>query len=705
MYNKFTVFYAGLIIVADAEKYRTLCFCNTMLSMKLYPITPKLSAVFKLIIAFACTLIAINSSSAQTKVHKPSVTDDYLKALLRFEPWAESVWKDYPAIPGTGYFGDGGSGGNGGIRGTTGIAVAYAVLIREFPNAHERAKRLAHLQATLKFAVETHQSGKADAFATDGKKWGAYPGIGKKDPRIWQSAFWAGAMGFAAALVEKDLDPAVVAGVKRVIAAEADLLATIPPPSGYKLDSKGEENAWDTNAPALAAAWMPDDPRAKEWLRTAKQYLANSYAVPADSTSDIKEWVTTQTLFPSFAMENHGFYHPSYQAVAGMSLGDTYAMVKLVNPTVSKELLPFTGHNVEHVWNFMKDIMMDSGEMAFPSGLDWSLHSFEHVSYLAYLSTRFKDPHAQWAEERLSKQILYRQAVNGNGAFVGESCPDNFYREAVEAVRIATAYLHHQLAGFPQAQPAPIPNRTINYADVGLLIHRTNRALVTVSYGSQTMALVYPMKGANAAQNFITSPNPNTLIGGRGKATMNKYDQTLNGFIADLITVNKQGQRSHLFISSDKDITSVIERPVGDPLPADWFLAGVENHPLTGKQRVVYGQASTKTFGERGGIQPVEITSNWVNVDNWLGYVTAPKASFIYRNAAKYNRNGAAEDNILYHATDTQAPRAVIVLPGYSAAVTAKVAQSAVLKTSASQIKLTYTTPTGKKAFIDIPAQ
>src|SRR5436309_1461144 len=74
---------------------------------------------------------------------------DYLQALVRFEPWAESVWKDDPKIAGAGYFGDGASDGNGGIRGTCGIALAYAVLVREFPQAPERARRLKRVEATL----------------------------------------------------------------------------------------------------------------------------------------------------------------------------------------------------------------------------------------------------------------------------------------------------------------------------------------------------------------------------------------------------------------------------------------------------------------------------------------------------------------------------------------------------------------------------
>ena len=58
-------------------------------------------------------------SPANTNIQKNGPASNYLEALLRFEPWAESVWKDYPQIENSGYFGDGqGEGSHGGIRGT-----------------------------------------------------------------------------------------------------------------------------------------------------------------------------------------------------------------------------------------------------------------------------------------------------------------------------------------------------------------------------------------------------------------------------------------------------------------------------------------------------------------------------------------------------------------------------------------------------------
>ncbi|MBL7697814.1 MAG: hypothetical protein JNK79_06630 [Chitinophagaceae bacterium] len=68
----------------------------------------------------------------------------------------------------------------------------------------------------------------------------------------------------------------------------------------------------------------------------------------------MKKWISTQTLFPGYAMENHGFYHPAYQKDGGQSPGDSYLMAKLTNAQTARELKEFAENNVLNVWNFIR---------------------------------------------------------------------------------------------------------------------------------------------------------------------------------------------------------------------------------------------------------------------------------------------------------------------------------------------------------------
>jgi hypothetical protein len=651
----------------------------------------------------------ITSQIVAPNSHKPKNEQgaDYLQALLRFEPWAESVWKDYPGIPNSGYFGDGASEGNGGIRGSCSVALSYAVLIRAFPDAPERQKRLKRVEAALRYAAETHQSGPEKIVTVDGKKWGVFPGIAKFNPHSWQSPMWAAYMGFAAALVEKDLDPKVVESCKRVVAAEADIMATIPPSTGYRSDTKSEENAWDTSIPTLAAAWMPDDSRARKWIETAKLYMANTYTVPSDSLGPMKKWIKTQTLFPSYTLENHGFFHPSYEISGGQSLGDSYLMARIINPELEKELRPFLEFNMMPVWDVVKRILLETGDLIFPSGMDWSLHQFEDANYLAWMAAHFKMPEAQWAEIRVARQILYRQKINEDGRFVGESCrsggrrgsTDGFYVEAVQSSVVALAYLHNEMAGFPNAKGSSPKNHITHYSDIGLIIQRSQNAVTTISYGLRTMALVNPVQGTTAAQQFLVSPNTASFIGTDGKTILKDFKTTPTGFRAELeLNGIKNRRRSSVVIESTPEAVVFIEIP-SDTLnhsQDEWMLTAIENHPLTGGKRTVIWKSDSAVIKNRSGAVIPSISTGWINIDNTIGLVALTKGGFIYRAASDYNRVGAAEDSITFRPEKKDKPRAVIVLPGKNATVTEAVQKSAKWTETDKEGKLSFDIP-GKK--------
>jgi hypothetical protein len=651
------------------------------------------------------------SQSFQGRKTRNTPSECYLESLLLFEPWAESVWNDYPLIPNSGYFGDGFSYGNGGIRGSCSIALSYAVLIRAFPESPLRQHRIERVEAALRYATETHDSGPENVFTIDGKKWGVFPGMEKYDAHAWQNPQWAAYMGFAAALIEKDIDPAIIEDCKRVVAVEADIMVKIPPATGYRRDTKSEENAWDTNITALASAWMPYDPRAQSWIKTAKLYMANTYTVPADSTGPMKEWIQTQTMFPSYTLENHGFFHPSYEISGGMALGDSYLMIRMVNPELFGEFKPFLEFNVIPVWDVTKGILLDTGDLIFPSGMDWSLHQFEDVNYLAWMAAYFGMPEAQWAENRVAKNIVYRQMVNGDGRYVGESCrsggrrgsTDGFYVEAIQSSCVALSYLHNEIAGFPQAEGSAPVNHVTHYTDACLIIHRSDNALTTVSYGAKTMALVNPLNGTNASQQFLVSPNTSNFIGTDGKTTLADFRKTSAGFRAELILNGIKGRRSRLIIDSNQETVVFIEVP-SDTLNKsqdEWLLTSIENHPLSGGYRKIIWAESSDVIREMSGSVRKDIPGGWINIDNWLGLIATTKGNFIYRTASDYNRMGAAEDYVIFQPDEPDKPRAIVVVPGKNASLTSQIHKDMHWKATSHICSLEIIMPDCSKSIIE----
>ncbi len=125
----------------------------------------------------------------------------YLECLLDFERYADANWHvaTYSNAPAdAGYFGDGASDGNGGLRANCGTAVAYAVLVRAFPDTINRAARLAKVRQALNYAANTHVS--ATNVCANGKQW----------VHGWQSGFWTGHMGLACLVVQSELPPATI---------------------------------------------------------------------------------------------------------------------------------------------------------------------------------------------------------------------------------------------------------------------------------------------------------------------------------------------------------------------------------------------------------------------------------------------------------------------------------------------------------------
>lgn len=592
----------------------------------------------------------------------------YLEALEDFERYAESIWRNAThsgSPPDSGYWGDGNSSGNGGIRGSCGIAVAYATLVHARPWAPQTSNRLERIRRALDYAAQTHVTG--NYVARDGRRWG----------RGWQTAEWAASMGLACLLVHDRLPADTVSVVQRVVADEATYRAAIPPASGYIGDTKSEENGWNSNILALGAAWLSGHSNAPLWLEAARRYLANTYTIADTSNDPLAPWISTVTLYPSHALENHGFFHPTYQMVGGMSLGDSLLMARLADPSIARELQPFAEHNVLAVWtNVLAPLLLHSGDFAYPAGLDWELHDFEHNSYLAWLATHFRDPLARWAHERVASLVRYRQIVNGDGRFVGPS-GGGFYREAVEARRTAIAWLHAQFDEDPGGETVPPGEAFLHNPDVQVLHVRSARGSFSISYKSgRIMAVVEPAAREVPTNAFVATPRLPGLIGlgALGPPTAARLltlNQREHGFDAELALTNGTSGWTHVRVLCDGHGFAVLEVPHATgavaEAPALSFTCGIENDPLTGGVRPLTWSSGTAFVTNRSGTV-VRATNAWICVSDWYGLIAGPEGWFEYRAASNDNILGAAEDQLGFVPARPLGPRYAIWFPARTAA-------------------------------------
>lgn len=565
--------------------------------------------------------------------------------------------------------------------------------------------RLAYLRQALNYDAATHVTG--TNLCVDGNPWG-WSSASSTD---WQTPEWSGSMGLACVLAQSQLPVTTVQGVQRVLASEATHRAGIAPASGYVSDTKAEENGWDSNVLSLSAAWLSTNSNAALWLNAAKQYLANTYTLANTNGDSLAAWITTVNIYPSYALENHGFFHPTYEMVAGMSMGDSLLMARLSNATIAAQLQPFAEHNVLSIWtNALTATVFDSGEFAYPAGLDWELHDYEQNSYIAWLASHFNDPLARWADGQLAQLVLTRQLVNGSGGFVGPS-GGGFYREAVEARRTAIAWLHWTHADFltgPTTTPAP---GFKHFPDVDIIMQRSPYGFTSISYGPQTngsspriMAMVEAPSPASFPTNvFVASPlEPGVIgfgaLGSPTAARLVSLATNSNGFQAELQVTNGSKGTTEVYFDCTGASVGIVE--VSAPAAgvvggsAASFATGIENDPLCGGSRLLEWAGVSATITNMTGVARA-ITNNWLCVAGRYGLAAGPTGYFNYQAASSYNRLGAAQDTLSYITQDQLGPRYAVYFPGQSASQTASNASLIRWSVTSSNYVLSFPGPAG----------
>lgn len=622
----------------------------------------------------------------------------YLQCLTNFETYAETIWHTSGTVPDSGYWGDGGSTGNGGIRGNSGVAVAYATLVIAQPSSPNNSTRLAHIRQALNYDFNTHVTGAYNT--TSGNKWG-WSGVSTD----WQTPEWSGSMGLACILMQTNLPATTVNGVRTVVVSEANHRATLAPRSGHVSDTAAEEVAWQGNILALAAAWMSTSNSANTWSNAAKTYLVNTYTFGNNSGDPLAGWITTYNLYNDFALENHGFYHPTYEMVAGMSAGDSLLMAKLANPNVAAQFQPFAEHNVLNVWtNNMSGMVMDSGDFAYPAGLDWELHDYEQYSFIAWMASHFNDPVARWADYRLAQLTRYRQQINGDGEFVGLS-GGGFYREAVEARRVAISWLHWANADFPTGTgTAPAPALQ-NLTDVAVLTARGTNGFVSISYGPQTngsaariMAVIEPLAAGFPSNTIVTTPRlPGVIgIGALGSPTGGRLVNLTvdgNGFIAELQLTNGANGTTEIYFNDTGDSVGIVEVPhpangVANSAAAS-FSIGIENDPLCGNARLLEWSNNFTSITSRSGTSK-NITNGWICVSGNYGVAFGPAGYVNYAATTSYNRLGAAEDTLAFVPTNSLTPRFAVFFPNKNALQTSNLTAQITWNIAGTNATLTF---------------
>jgi hypothetical protein len=654
---------------------------------------------------------------------EPDLMQTYTRMLVDACHHSDKFWKVAPFDSSAGYWGNGVSDGNEGIRAIGEMVFTCGTLLKfsDAFNASERQEYLRKATAAIRYATLTHVTGTQKC--ADGKRWG----------NSWQSAMWAGTLGFGAWLLWDDLDADLRKEVQRVLASESDRFLGGKPPGGTWLDTKAEENGWNLICISLTANMFPNHPHAAAWNAKAIEYMINTLSTPHDredaTTIDgrpVEAWFSAENLHPDFTLENHGFFHPAYVACSSYFLTQS-----AMHYTYAKRPIPQAAtHHLLDTWRMLQTLILPSGESAYPQGMDWELHGLAFINLFASLGTWQRDPLAARMEQiTLQYMRAWQNMCNGDLAVPGSRL--GFTRHAICAEQAAYGYLAHKLFGPPvsalSSQEADFKVRGVQPHDsIGLITHRTTDKFFSVSWKNKFMAVLVPISQGHEDNPFFTVPIGNGLIGSfqlngvrdsklevleyRWKPTTNGFETTATlqtgNSLKQTVKITSLGEKAVLYEDHVIALTNVtITKELGVPL-------GIENDQITAGTRTIYYDNGKSVFDWQNPKPATAIHGSWANIDGRLGVFTIEGSGISYTQAKSYSSGISVYTDILnasyseqsghFNTGDKVARRAVLLLTEISPEQTAALAHSLRIEKSGSEKVLHFSLPEGGETRVSL---
>ena len=153
----------------------------------------------------------------------------------------------------------------------------------------------------------------------------------------WQDAWWAFVVGLTGWMTWEHYNDEDKSYIHRMVMMEADSFASINRRGMYYMDksgqilipgdTKGEENAWDSNIRHLARAMMPNHDHRHLWEYEGLLLNISAFAAPVDVNDDklvngrkLRHWLEGSNAYDNGVVVNHNMIHPDYMAAAGGNL-------------------------------------------------------------------------------------------------------------------------------------------------------------------------------------------------------------------------------------------------------------------------------------------------------------------------------------------------------------------------------------------------
>ena len=483
-------------------------------------------------------------------------------------------------------------------------------------------KRMA--MKSLVFGYSTHKANRLKVTA-DQRYWGSTSAT----DAVWESSLWAMSLAYATFFLRDELSTAQQDCVYRMLRAECNYELERTIPTGYKGDTKAEENGWEADILAATLGLYPDDELAPRWFERLREFAINSYSQAADAynttvidphydQTTVADLYRGPNLYDDYTLQNHNYFHTSYQNVVIQELGEAALALRLFQGERQKWHTNALMHGNQAVMDHVLAwLALADGELAMPNGNDWSMFLFDQITSYATLACFLRDPNALLLENMAYKYIKARQQTTPNGSWLLNS-DIGPRRMGVQGHRVMMTYLMHLAASTSRLHPTRWSDFLAEhqearvFASQNIVRAASDHRFVTFSWSEGLRSYTGYFADTTPDRNKIVCPfkanNTGNLLGcyeveGRRTnataVTHGIYTLQDNGFI---ILMN------HVTALSDGTLRG---RRGG--------LLAISTDPFTKQRRTLYHAGGKITTD---GTDTTRLTSPWVNIDQSVGVVT-----------------------------------------------------------------------------------
>ena len=525
---------------------------------------------------------------------------------------------------------------------------------------------------SLIFAYSTHKANRLKVTAGN-KYWGST----SANDNVWESSLWAMSVAYSAFFQWEKLTEQQRGYIYNLLKAECNYELNRTIPTGYNGDTKAEENGWEADVLAATLGLFPNDELAPQWFQRLREFAINSYSHKDDATdttvidpaydqTTVKDLYRDNNLYDDYTLQNHNYFHTSYQNVVIQELGEAALALKLFQTVLhGKERWQTNAlmHNCQEVMDkVLYDLALADGELAMPNGNDWSLFLYDQITSYSTNACFLRDPHALLLENLAYKQIKARQSTTTDGSWLLR--PDvGARRMGVEAHRVMMTWLMHEVLSTADLTPTTWDDFNHSYSQAK---HFVSQNIVRAANGhrfscfswSQGLKSYTGYIAANSAdKNKIIVPfranNTGNFLGWydvQGKNTnatpvlSGKYQLDGNAWV-----MNGELQTNESALNNRFAIYSTPGNPV---IYLDYVhanetctitaekggLMAVSVDELTKTKRTLYyPDHGGYTHCQVDGTSLVTLPGSWVNVDNAVSIINTSGKQFAFGEKANNN--------------------------------------------------------------------